>query len=392
MAIDEKTLKNLIGFEDVEGVLSFYAGFTPDQAAAPQPTAPIEIRNQVRDLRQRIRDEGRHERWQAVESRLDKIESEIENLVDPRAHGRGRAMFVAVSDGRIEKVSLQMPFKDRVIYDDTAFVRPLVAAHDEGRAAGIVVAHRRGTRILEWSVGEADLLASEDFEVGDAQLADVKSGPSGRPGAHQEGNVNRERFEDRIDENRHRFFKSTVDQAVELAKERGWDRIVVAGTPKMRVELKNAFPDNGFALLEADHAWETESVSQVAEQAWPILRSMHRQRELALVAQAKDGALSGGHGALGMRNVLKALNEGRVRHLLFQSELEAEGYVTSEGTLHDDVSGPAAQAGFEMKPEKLFVEKMLEKVIEMGGSATPCDEEASDALVEHGGVAAILRW
>ena len=37
------------------------------------------------------------------------------------------------------------------------------------------------------------------------------------------------------------------------------------------------------------------------------------------------------------------------------------------GSYRIDVSGPAAQAGFEMKPEKLFVEKMLEEVIEMAG-------------------------
>lgn len=394
MTIDEKTLKNLIGFRDDEGVLSFYVGFTPEQAADPQPTAPIEIRNQVRDLRQRIHEEAPHDRWQKVEQRLDALESDIESLLDPRAHGRGRAMFVAVSDGRTERIALQMPFKDRVVLHDSAFVRPLVAAHDEGRVAGIIVAHRMGTRILEWGVGEAQELQTRDFELTDAQLADIKSGPSGNnPRMAQEGLVNRERFEDRIDENRHRFLKSSIHDVIELAKDRGWDRVVVAGTPKIRQEVKAALPtENGFTVLEADAAWETESPSQIADQAWPILRSVHRQRELQLVDRAKEAALSGNSGALGLRNVLKALNQGQVRHLLFQSDLQLEGYTTDEGTLHAEVGGPAAQAGFEMHREPLLVERMIEKVVEMGGRATPCDEEAAGALGEHGGVAALLRW
>ncbi len=394
MTIDEKTLKNLIGFSDDEGVLSFYVGFTPEQAADPQPTAPIEIRNQLRDLRARLRQDAAHDRWQTVEKRLDALDSQIEDLLDPRAHGRGRALFVAVSDGRSEKVALQIPFRERVILDTSAYVRPLVAAHDEGRPAGILVVHRQGTRLLQWLVGEAEDLERREFELTDAQLADIKSGPgSTNPRMAQQGYVDREGFEDRIDENRHRFLKSVIQDTLEQAKERGWDRLVVAGAPKIRQEVIAALPtENGFTVLEADQAWDVESPSQVADQAWPILRSLHRKRELDLIERAKAGALSGGAGALGPRNVLNALNKGQVQHLLFRSDLELSGYRTDEGTLHAEVGGPAAQAGFEMHKEPLLVERMLEKVIEMGGRATPCDEEAADALTEHDGVAALLRW
>ncbi|MBW3621600.1 MAG: hypothetical protein KY461_15260, partial [Actinobacteria bacterium] len=130
----------------------------------------------------------------------------------------------------------------------------------------------------------------------------------------------------------------------------------------------------------------------IADEAWPILRSKHREREGQLIEQAKDRALAGGAGALGLRNVLNALNEGRVAHLLVRSDLELEGYSTSEDTLHAEVGGAAAQAGYEMHPEEHFVERILEKAISMGGRVTPVDEEAADLLDEHDGVAALLRW
>lgn len=394
-AIDETILKNLIGFSDDGGILSFYVGFTPEQAADPQPATPIEIKNQIRDLKKRLRDSESHDRWQAVEKRLDALEDgALASLLDPKAHGRGRALFAAVSDDRTETVSLQVPFRERVIFDERPYVRPLVAAHDEGRAAGILVVSRSGGSLYEWSTGECEELQSWDFELTDAQLADVKSGPSAdNPRQQQKGMVNRERFEDRIDENRSRFLRDVLGDVATTLKDRSWDRLVVAGSPKVRDETIEAVPkENGLRVLRADNDWEGLGPSELSDRAWPVLRSVHREREVELVDTAIDRALAGGAGALGMRQVCNALNQGQISHLLFRSELEAEGYSTEEGTLHADVSGPAAQAGFEMRPERLFVERLVEKVIETSGSVTPVDEEAADRLDEHDGIAALLRW
>lgn len=393
--IDEKLIQNLIGLRDEVGILSFYAGFTPDQAADPQPLTPLEIRNGIRELRQRAKGDD-HARRQAIEQRLDALEAtEVDRLLDPKAHGRGRALFVAVSDGRSESVSLQVPFANRVILNDTAYVRPLVAAYDEGRPAGILVANSSGARLLEWAIGEAEELTSEAFELGDAQTADVKSGPSpSNPQMRGAGNVNKDAYEDRIDNNRRRFLSSFADRAVEVMHERGWDRLVVAGTPKLREEVHALIPrENGRRVLLAEHAWEETPPHEIAAQAWDTLRSVHLEREVELVEACKDRALSGGAGALGFRNVLQALNQGQVEHLLFQADLTTTGYRTDEGTLHDRVGGPAAQAGFEMHEEPLLIERMVERVMELGGRVTPVDERAAALLGEHGGgVGALLRW
>lgn len=393
--IDEKLIQNLIGLRDEVGILSFYAGFTPDQAADPQPRTPLEIKNGIRELRQRAKDEP-HDRRQAIEQRLDALEStEVERLLDPKAHGRGRALFVAVSDGRRESVSLQVPFANRVILRDTAFVRPLVAAYDEGRPAGILVVNTSGARLLEWAVGEATELATDVFELTDAQTADIKSGPSpSNPKMHGSGNVNKDAYEDRIDQNRKRFLSSFLDRTVEVMHERDWDRLVVAGTPKIREEVRGLVPrENGRRILLADHTWEDAAPHEIAAQAWDTLRSVHLDREVELVEACKDRALSGGAGALGFRNVLQALNQGQVEHLLFQGDLTVTGYRTDEGTLHDRVGGPAAQAGFEMHEEPLLIERMVERVMEMGGRVTPVDDRAAALLGEHGGgVGALLRW
>lgn len=395
MTIDEKLLQNLLGFRDDIGVLSFYAGHTPDQAADPQPRSPIEIRNRVRDLRARIRDSEPRERWPVIESRLDALERlDYNGLLDPKAHGRGRAMFVAISDGRAERVALQMPFTERVILSDTPYVRPLVAAYDEGRPAGVLVVHQEDARLLEWAVGEAQELVSRELELSDAQFADIKSGPTpDNPRMQGSGRVDRGAFEARLDENRNRFLSGFAHEVDAIARERGWDRLVVAGTAKIRDAVVASFPrDNGRHVLLTDQTWEQTPVHQIAEEVWPTLRSIHRDRARELVDAAKDRALSGRAGALGLADVLAALNEGRVEHLLYQTNLELEGYRTSQGTLHAEPRGPAAEAGYEFHLEPLLIERMIERVMETAGKVTPVDDQAGVDLGEYGGVGALLRW
>jgi hypothetical protein len=286
MAINDTLLRDLLDFSDEQGVLSFYVGHTPAQAADPQPTAPIELRNQIKDLKARLTDEDA-DTAKAVTKRLEAINGELNALLDPKAHGQGRALFVGVADGRTASVSLQIPFRQRVVFHDGPFVRPLVSALDEGRSAGILIVSRSAVRLLRWAVGEVEELDSEEFTVGDAQLADIKSGPShGTPANPNQGLVNKERFEDRIDENRNRFLRSVADDVAAQAKEHGWDRVVLSGPAKLREfvgELLEHAATNGLRVVHAEADWEHDSPATIAQHVWPVLRSVHERREQDLV-------------------------------------------------------------------------------------------------------------
>ena len=395
MSLDQTTIRDLIDLSDGLGVLSFYVGHTPAQAADPQPTAPIEIRNQIRALKAQLA--GRDGALaKAVDKRLDRSGPALEALLDPKASGRGRALFIAVESGETASVAVQVPFRERVVFHDRPYVRPLVAAYDEGRPAGILVVSRAGTRLLRWSLGEIEEVARQGFELADEQVATLKTGPApSNPQLSQHGFLDRDRFEDRVDENRHRFLRGVIDDLVTRAKEHGWDRLVVSGPPKLREvtrELLEAATD-GVRVLQADQAWEEAAASTIAEQAWPLLRSVHRDRERELTDAAMERALGGGAGAIGLRNVCQALNQGRVAHLLYDVDADLQGYRSEEGSLHARVEGFAAQAELEMTREPLLVERMIEHAIGTGAAVTPIEDAGAVAkLAEHEGVAALLRW
>lgn len=394
MHIDDVALRDLIDFTDDDGVLSLYAGFTPDRAADPQPTSPIEIRNQVKSLRAALAD-GDRDLARAVDRRLEHLDGAIDRLVDPRSPGRGRALFVGVASGEIVELHGQLPFRERVIHQDSAYVRPLVAAHDEGRPAGILVASRAGARLLRWVLGEATEEREVRFELPDEVVADEKAGPSpNHPQLSRIGFVDREQFEDRVAVNLERWLREVVDDTLARARREGWDRLVVSAPPKLREVIRDLVPDNGEEphLLLADQAWEDESAAAIADRSWELLRSVHQDRERALVQEAIDRTMSGGPGALGLRAVCDAINEGRVSHLLYDDALQVEGYVSDEATLHPHPEGEMAQSIVELHPEPLLVERLVERAMTTSAAVTAVTSQAVEQLEDHDGVAALLRW
>jgi hypothetical protein len=393
MTLDDARIRELLRFDDEGGVLSFYVGHTPEQAADPQPTAPIEIRNQIKALKAGMRDrDGLGDR---VEARLEEVKPDLDRLLDPHAPGRGRALFVGVDSGRTETVALQIPFSERVIHHDSAYVRPLVAAADEGRPAGIWNVSHEYTRLLTWSLGEVEELTTARFEIEDDVAARGKSGPVGGV-AHTQGRSDRDSYTDRIDENRARFLRAGAEAVAKEAVERGWDRLVVAGGAKVRDDgvrmLADVLPD-GVRVLAADQTFEDTAPHRIADGVWHLLRSVHLDREAELVDTAIERGLGGNAGAVGLRRVCDALNEGRVRHLLYAADLQLEGFLSDEGTVHPRVEGAAAQSDtLQLHREPLFVERLIEKAVATGATVTSVDHEVAGPLQAHEGVGALLRW
>jgi stalled ribosome rescue protein Dom34 len=145
-------------------------------------------------------------------------------------------------------------------------------------------------------------------------------------------------------------------------------------------------------VLMAEQLWEDSPPHEIAEAAWALLRSVHLQREQERAELAVDRALGGHAGAVGLRHVCEAINAGRVSHLLYDDQLELEGFVSEEGTLHPRVEGVIAQSDLELRREPWFVERLLETAIRTSAAVVPLNEDAAALLGEHEGVAALLRW
>lgn len=387
--ITEDTLRTLLDMQDDLGVLTVLAGFAPEHAG--RPTAPIQVRNLLKDLRGDLDgDVGR-----AFDQRLGELGDELGGMLAAGASGRGRALFIGLASGETQSINIQLPFDEHVVLRERAYVRPVIAAIDEGRPTGIVVVWQEGVRVLEWTIGRTRELVTMDFTLGDAQLADQHRGPGpGNPAMGQTSASHKERFEDRVDSNRHRFFKDAGAAIDSFVRERGWDRVVIAGADKMRAELAGELGSSPTDLLHTDAAWESRSPGQIAQEAWPVVRAHHRDRERALVEDVRERSGAGGAGALGPARVCQAVNQGQVAHLLFAHDADMTGFrAPSMGTLHAEVAGAAAMAGEQMVHVPHLVEELVERVLATGGRVTRVDDDDAVAgLATHQGLAARLRW
>ena len=87
----------------------------------------------------------------AYRRRMQDLRPALARMLEGRAPGR--ALFVPLSTGEAFEVAVGMPVGMAVVVEETAYVRPLVAALDEGRPAGVIVDDGPSLRLLAWRMG-----------------------------------------------------------------------------------------------------------------------------------------------------------------------------------------------------------------------------------------------
>lgn len=393
MDLTRDAILALCRLRDPIGIVSMYVGATPERQVHAQPEWSLVIKNELRDLRARTKEEEPRDRWSALHERLDGLSDEIDWLCDPKEHGRGRALFVPVTVDAVERVAIQMALPDQVVFSETPYIRPLVTVLDEGRPAGIAVVDRSGVRLLEWAFGEAAELGLFDFTEPTGEWREL-GGPAGANPAHaQHGAPQRDLFEERLDEHVVQYVKTIgAEELPKHASKRGWDRIVVGGESRFAHPFVDALPNrDGLDVHRTEHELRQIPAPDVARSVLPLLSEGQQARELELAERARDQALAGGQGALGLADVLGALAEGRVQHLVFDSAREVAGFRTEDGRLVPPGDGESPSRS-ELVPEPRLVERMIERAFETSADVTPVEGDAAELLAPHEGVAAVLRW
>lgn len=390
MTLTEATIRELLAFTDAEGVLSFTTGRIPSQASATTATAGLELRNQAKTLVQEVKafDE---ERARLIQERVEQSSRDLEWLTDPTATGRGRGLYIGVGSGEQVRVSLHVPLADRLVYNERPYVRPLVAALDAGQATGIVVVTNDKVRTLSWALGEATEGETFVFTPSEDVVARERKGPSGAAsGADRgpSGTSHREQLEDRMEENRARFLKATMETVVQQFADDGVQQIALSASPKLREPVRHLLEPSGMAVLNVEASWHEASPHAIGDALWDVVSGARRDREQDLVDLVLSRGLGGGTAALGVAAVCEALNDGRVERLMYDTDMMIPGYVdTDTGRLYaNDDDTPMLQS------ERYFIERMVGAALLTKAVITPLSQETAAPLGPYDRVAALLRW
>lgn len=385
--LDTEALLTLVRQNDPLGVLSIYVDAQPGGPGARSRGAGIDIRNRLAELESRIRSDGPPERAVAVSDRLERLVPDIERLVDPRETGRGRVLFVPLSEDRLTRFSSRLSVPNRVVLDSSAFVHPLLELLDEGRPTGVVVASRSEGNLLEWRLGELRWLRRLTPDAPEA--SHERSGPvAPNPGgAHT--SPRREQRQARERNQLQRFVEQMAAAASQEAGERGWERVLVSGGETLTEPLAQALPRTLRTIRDPRMLAQLDP-SELVRAVTDRLRSEHREHGLRLVDSMRETALGGGAAALGLSEVSAALNEGRVLHLAYDPAVRYEGSVDSDGMLYAEGEAPASADGLLHEPR--LTERLVERGLETGARLTPVEGGSLAALAAAGGIGAWLRW
>jgi release factor family 10 len=377
-------LLDLIRNEDPLGVVSIYVDMPADGA---DRRAEIELKNQVADLEREVTRNGSLDRQDALRSAIRRVMPTLEHLLDPRTTGRGGAAFSSLSTSAVTFLATPLPLASRVILDSRPFIQPLVELLDEGRPAGVVLTSARAADLLDWRFGELRQMARVTREFADYAgerpgplVADSARAQSVTPARHQRSRRERDR--------QMRWMEQVAAEVFRLADERDRERILISGEARLTMPLVDMLPERlrGIVLLDPRHLDESDHpvlATEVAER----LRQDRAGRNADLSRRVRAAALGAQRGALGLSEVVAALNEGRVEHVIYDSARRYTGGIGPDGSLFAD----GEQLGLG-KEEPRLLERIVERALHTGARITPLDGSAAGRLADADGIAALLRW
>jgi hypothetical protein len=381
---DVETLLELSRLTDPVAVLSVYVDARPGALR----TSSIDIKNRITELERRIADDGSQERSRAVREGIARLEGEIDRLTDPDEPGRGRILFAAMTDRWLRRASTQLPPPNRVVLNHGPFIHPLLELLDEGTPAGVLLASRTEARLLEWRLGEHIPLQEMQAEV--AEPRHERSGPVGSRPASRYGTPTGEQRNARDRDLAARFFERVAAAASRLAHERGWDRILVSAGEQHTDSLVAALPPALRATALRDHRLLLRLDPAIVEAiVTDRVRAAHAEFETRLIGRVREQAHGAGAVALGLSEVVGALNQARVSHLVYDPFVRYRGSIAADGTLYAEDEAALSSAA---TADPRLTERIVERALETGARVSPVEGAAAGGLAEADGIAAVLRW
>jgi peptide chain release factor subunit 1 len=215
------------------------------------------------------------------------------------------------------------------------------------------------------------------------------------PGRHDQGGWAQARFQRHIEFHETQHLKKVAEELERLYRDEPFRGLVIVGGEEAAAELEEllgeAIAGRLIGHLSAD--FKQESDSQILNRVLSLAAEADTLAEEDLVRRIVDSAEAGGRGAVGLKNTLEAVVEGKVDTLVV-----AEG-VTMEGAVCPHCDYFAAEP-FEQcpvcattgEPVDDVVDYAVERTILRGGRVKFVGGKAGEWLLARGALGALLRY
>jgi len=298
----------------------------------------------------------------------------------PRA--RTLALF-ASPDGVFDAYRLRVDLPERIRWGEP-YVAPMILALQQYEPYGVVLLDAQKARFFVSVLGEMEEEVDAENIFSTSGWREITISPST---AAPSGGAARDVFEHRIEAQTLRFYKTLGETVRGLIERFGLARLILAGPEERTAAFARTLPRQTAALVAATvpvplGASEQEVMQRVSgaeEQA-----QEKRQEELLAVARER--------GTSGLGETLKALQEGRIYHLLVPwTSTERVGWCDSCG-LASTGAERCPYCGGKMR-ERELVDAVLDLAEARGARVELVHNASADTLREDlGGLAGLARF
>jgi hypothetical protein len=353
-------------------VLSLYARFDPDDRRA----FPSRVDEQLHEVRLLLKDPALN-RDARLSLRGDVARIE-EAVTEERLHPQAVAFFSCSGRDLFEDVELPRPVHDRLVTDETAWVRPLVAVLDEYHRCRVVLVDRGLARFF-------DLYQDELVERGGPLRDRALRKPDYAAGMREHTTQNKAELLAK------RHYRAVAERLDEEARRHEFDIVAVGGheheIPEFLDHLPAAVRERVAGTFSV-HPRE-DDLGTIRSRAEEVVQRYERAEEQRLVAETLERCAAGGLAVAGLPDCLWAGATAAVGQLLVQDEVvqpglvcDTDGYLAVEGER-------CPVCGRELRRTPDVIDELVQAVIDEGGGVEHV--EADTPLREHV-TAASLRF
>jgi len=257
------------------------------------------------------------------------------------------------------------------------YLRPLAELQDEYGTLAVIAANNRATTIHLVTLSRSTAAARV--------RGDVKN-------AVKKGGWSQKRYARRREKQLERYATEVVERLDALDRDHTIDRIVLVGSAESLQQIESSIPprlrDRTFRRDGINVGGDNEALIEEAWAAWFVAE---REEERALWDEIAEEAFGEGLAAFGADDVLEALGQGRVDTLLVSRDSTVQG--TRCRACEHLVPG-TSDACPKCGSTDVFTIDLINELVRQA-ELTSADVEfadASDALSQEDGVAALLRY
>ena len=350
--IDDSLLRLQAISESSAPVLSVYLNLLP------YPDENRTVGARLRDQLKPLEDMAENLDHRASNSLRLGIARALEMAPSLEAHrGKGWAFFMCDQLGLEEELIVPPRVWDCAMAGSRPYLRPLRAALDEFRRVATVVLDARRAEITVSYVDEI-----LDHRVIEAEVVRKAN----RGGWH---GLDERRNRGHAEEVRHRLWRETAETLALLRRDMGIEIIFVGGQQKVTEALVNSLPPGISELVVGTFAVDVHMLTegQLMETVGSLEEAYERREEMQLVADTYAARAADEPAAIGIDQVLRAVNQLAVAHLFIQQGAVIEGRVCrSCGCLY--LTDPVCAAcGTETHAVPDVLEAMTHEVVTTGG-------------------------